>query len=206
MSQLISMIEFCNDNSGVLSMVLSVIAIIVSVKAISAQNKATLFEKRLEIYCNIEAVYSSGRKILHWCESRDTKHRKRIIMSVMFNYGEKEFDLIKAALDLEESMLPGVQEENKEKETQIMDLAEQYIDICLMKSDGAVEQQLKLLFYNQRATEIASKLYSAYEGIRFGFILAEDDNIEKSLKELREIIDQFENEKVLKYLKNDLPL
>ena len=46
MSQLISMIEFCNDNSGVLSMVLSVIAIIVSVKAISAQNKATLFEKR----------------------------------------------------------------------------------------------------------------------------------------------------------------
>ena len=124
----------------------------------------------------------------------------------MFNYGEKEFDLIKAALDLEESMLPGVQEENKEKETQIMDLAEQYIDICLMKSDGAVEQQLKLLFSNQRATEIASKLYSAYEGIRFGFILAEDDNIEKSLKELREIIDQFENEKVLKYLKNDLPL
>ena len=86
-------------------------------------------------------------------------------MSVMFNYGEKEFDLIKAVLDLEESMMPGAQEENKEKETQIMDLAEQYIDICLMKSDDAIEQQLKLLFSNQRAAEIASKLYSTYEGI-----------------------------------------
>lgn len=206
MSYFISIIEFCNNNSGVLSMVLSVIAIIVSVKAISAQNKATLFEKRLEIYCNIEAVYSAVLKILQWCESRDTRHRKRIIMSVMFNYGEKEFDLIKAALDLEESMVPGAQKENEEKEKQIMYLAEQYIDICLMKSDNTIEQQLRLLFSNERATEIASKLYSTYEGIRFGFILAEEDNVEKSLKELRKIIDQFENEKVMKHLKKDLPL
>ena len=46
MQILMNFIHWCNENSGFFSLILSVIAIIISIIAIRAQNKGVLFDKR----------------------------------------------------------------------------------------------------------------------------------------------------------------
>ena len=52
------------DHMGFLSLILSVIAIVVSIKAITVQSKSMVFEKRLSVYCQVELIYNTSKRVL----------------------------------------------------------------------------------------------------------------------------------------------
>lgn len=206
MKYILEFIQFCNKNSGVLSLVVAIIAVIVSVKAIKAQNKSTLFEKRLSLYCEVESMYGVCKNILRCCKEPYSIGTKKLITAVLFTFNSEEYTLTQKALALQEKELTLPKEETESLTAQRFALADQYVNLYLAKTNLAFEDRMRLLFTDQKAVEYAIELYQLYDNMKLSLILTEISELEELIQEIGVITRNFQAHKVLKRLAQDLPL
>ena len=206
MENILRFIEVCNCNEGILSLIVSIVAIFISVKAIKAQNKAALFEKRLSLYCEIESTYSICKKILKHCNKPYDLGTKRKIMMAIFRMDSREYNIVNKALTIEskKQKVSKIKAEGLEKERR--KLIDQYINLYISTLDSSFEDKTKLLFSDKKAVEDAIKLYYLFDSIKLAIINIDVKTIEHWMQSIKDITKKIEKDKVLKRLAKDLPL
>ena len=199
-------IKFCNCNEGILSLFVSIVAIVVSVKAIKAQNKAAVFEKRLSLYCEIESAYNMCKNIIKHCNEPYNLDTKTRIMIVVFKINSREYDILNKALKIESEKQKVSEKKAEGLEKERQELINQYLNLYISNSDSLLESRIKLLFSNKKAVEDATKLYNLFDSIKLGLINADEKNIEHWIQSIKDTTKKIEENKVLERLAKDLPL
>ena len=219
MENILRFIEVCNCNEGILSLIVSIVAIVISVKASKAQNKAALFEKRLSLYCEIESTYSICKKILKHCNKPYDLGTKRKIMMAIFRMDSREYNIVNKALTIEskKQKVSKIKAEGSEMqkvwkgkleglEKERRKLIDQYINLYISTLDSSFEDKTKLLFSDKKAVEDAIKLYYLFDSIKLAIINIDVKTIEHWMQSIKDITKNIEKDKVLKRLAKDLPL
>ena len=204
-------ISFCNTNYGVFSLLVSIVAIVISLKAIKSGNKSAMLEKRLSLYCQIESIYYQCKKITERCKKITERcaipcsiSTKRTIMAIIFDLNSKEYDVLEKAINIESQRLS---EKDAEKLTkQQCELCDEYAELYLKTMNPCFEARVKLLFSNKKAVENALELYRLFDNLKLSLIAYQIDELEKTIQEMETAVKKFEDKRVLKYLKRDLPL
>lgn len=191
-------IEWCNINEGFFSMLLSVVAILVSIKAISAQNKGTVFEKRLEIYCIIDKLYKNSTRIIQICSGKNLIQQRNLIATIMFDINSEESNLVHqfGKLGDDEKSLP---EESK-------NLIADYIQIYLEKYINDPISSQSEIFYDSQISNCIKELVSHYDNMRLGILAYTQPEIDEWIEKLNAIAMDFEQKEILKKMKKQLPL
>ncbi len=181
-------------NTEVISLIISGVAILISIYAITAQNRGVVFEHRLSIYIEVQTIYDNCRRIVERCPKIDFQKQKGIIAMVLFGFNTAEADLVKKYLDQSSSKNEG------------MAAFLEYLDINLSKHlDTALLQDCKI-FFNQKVYENVEELYSTYDGFRLTFLASTEEEITRSYQKMKLVLDDFQKQKVLKKMKRKLPI
>ena len=198
-------IDFCNKNEGALSLLLSCIAVVISVSAIRSQTKSAVFEKRLDVYCRIEDIYCKLARITEVCNKPGKIKRKHIINLILFKLNSPETEIVREILDAaeKENLDPALL---FEKNVEIKELADRYSEFCAEEMDFTFENRIALLFKNKEAVNEAVKIFNDYESLKLGFLFYEEDELLKFLEKIQRDIDSFCCKDTLKKLKRDLPI
>lgn len=179
-------------------MLLSVVAILVSIKAISAQNKGTVFEKRLEIYCIIDKLYKNSTRIIQICSGKNLIQQRNLIATIMFDINSEESNLVHqfGKLGDDEKSLP---EASK-------NLIADYIQIYLEKYiNGPISSQSEI-FYDSQISNCIKELVSHYDNMRLGILAYTQPEIDEWIEKLNAIAMDFEQKEILKKMKKELPI
>ena len=181
-------------DTNILSLIVSVIAVLISIYAITSQNKGVVFEHRLLIYIEVQTIYDNCRKIVEKCPQIDFQRQKGLIAMILFGFNTAEADLIKKYLDQSLSKNDG--------RAALLE----YLDINLSKHlDTALLQDCKI-FFNEKVYENVEKLYSMYKGFRLTFLASTEEEMTQSYQEMKLVLDDFQEKKVLKKMKRKLPI
>ena len=192
-------IEWCNKNEGFFSMLLSVVAIGVSIKAIFAQNRGAVFEKRLEIYCTVDNLYKNSRRIIETCFGKDLIKQRNLLATIMFDYNSREKFLVR-----EFGKLKGEEDESFDdaKSSILMD----YMDLYLEKYVNDTISSQAEIFYNSQISNSVKELVSHYDNMRLGILAYTQPEIEEWIEKLNAIVMDFEQKDILKKMKKELPI
>lgn len=202
MKKLLDFIAWCNVNSGFFSLLLSVVAIIVSIVAIKAQNKGAVFEKRVSIYCEVSRIYSIVKGIVEKNSNGMAKRYKSIVVSLLFDYRSEE-DVIFEQIGKLELENADSQPENQKK---INELIEKYADLYVRKYMHSDIVEKTAIFYNTGITKNVKELFDAYDSLLLGLIIMNREDFDGWAKKASEIIDSFDRAGTLRKMKKQLPL
>lgn len=78
-------IAWCNENEGFFSLILSIIAIVISIIAINAQNKGVVFEKRLRLYTDTYRIYKKCNIIVQVCPGKEKYAQKNTLRKMRYH-------------------------------------------------------------------------------------------------------------------------
>ena len=143
MSIICSVISWINNNAGFFSLIMSTIAVCISIDAISAQNKAAVFDKRLEIYLRVENVYNKSKQVLKLFDIHN-RIGKSSLAEAMLDRGSRLYDLAEKVLKRESQL-----KESGEpllEDIEFCELTVDYYEYCIFHEDGNVQRQVELFF------------------------------------------------------------
>lgn len=193
-------VTWCNGNAGFFSLLLSVIAVITSIFAISAQNKSTVFKERLSIYSTTLDMYRKGCRIVEICKGKRVETQKKMIALVMFDLGSDEQKII-------EKCCQGSFHENDEKAAdRFKTLMDRYTKIYFEKymNDSFVAEAE--IFYEPVVYNYISKLYGFYDDMRLCILACEQEEINTWIDDFDCLLKQIQQKHILEKMKRKLPL
>lgn len=201
-----SIIQFLNCNDGACSLLLSTVAIIISIVAIRSQTKAALIDKRLSLYSEIEAVLLCVRRIIElYRPSSPLMAKKAIIKTLLFQFGSTEFHIVDQVISIECKQNRSKKVSKKLKKQQ-KELLNEYVRIYAQKKDYYFISKVKLMFSRKKAAECFSILYSRYDDIKLSLLLINEKELDRKINELKVALDTCEKHNILNKFLKDLPL
>lgn len=189
-------IKFLSDIQSVniydtLSIILSLIAIFVSIYAISSQNKGVVFEHRLSIYCKVSDMYERCSRIIKLCTGKDIKLQKEIISAILFKFDSEEYKIATKVIN-----------DSSRESTNIMD---RYAELYISKEDIFFHHESKI-FYEKLIYDNIQLLANKYDTMILSYLLYDKNEMNEFIENLNVIIKKYDEEKILEKMKNKLPI
>ena len=175
-----------------LSLLVSVIAVFISIYAITAQNRGVVFEHRLSIYVETQTIYSQYKKIMGKASQVEFQRQKSLIATILFGFNTDEGELIEKYLNLSSN--------------ESTDALVEYMDTYISKylSNSLVENCK--IFYNEDMSTQVGKLYSSYDIFRMTFLVYTEEEMMQAYQEIKAVLNEFQQKNILKKMKRKLPI
>ena len=159
--------QWFTNNEGGLSVLLSALAVVISLLAIAAQNKGVLFEKRAEVYYAVGAIDKKLRRILDKGLQKSAAASRFICAVILFSAGSEEYAVFEALRPLEqawEKAYIAAKEEDKAalekqflEDARVKALLDRYAEIYQKKYlENALADEAELLYGNAIAAQVAA--------------------------------------------------
>lgn len=189
-------IAWCNENEGFFSLILSIIAIVISIIAINAQNKGVVFEKRLKLYVNANRISKSCASIAKCCKGRPATGQINLISLILFKPNSREAECLREL---------GSTTEQSEQYHQLLDT---YTSICIdvyLKENEKINEELSV-FYPPRIARYIQDLLFYYDELLMSFPILETAEIEEWINNVQKILDVIEEKNILKKMKRKMSI
>jgi hypothetical protein len=197
-----SFISWCNENSGFFSLVLSMVAIAVSVYAINTQNKGVVFEKRLSIYCTVDKIYQQSCRIVEICSGKTLAQQRKLIAAIIFDIDSKEKEIIRKVSALEAACT----EEKANHSHEIEALVDEYTELYIKKYLYNATVDEAKIFYNSEISDCIKKLFDLYDDLRLGILSCSQEDVNRIIKSLEDTTKSFDQNHILTRMKQKLPI
>lgn len=196
-------INFILSNTGssidLISIVISIGALVVSIYAICTQKKGIVFKHRLEIYSKVNSIIQKCDSILKGCPGKCEKEQKQCIASILFDSKADELDIAYQYID--KSI-----ENTKEAQKETFLLENKYFEVYFSKYYGDSLYQECQIFYSKEICSHVQKLYSEYNKLLGGFLFRNKESLEQTYEEIKSILKEFQQNKILEKMKKKLPV
>lgn len=189
-------IAWCNENEGFFSLILSIIAIVISIIAINAQNKGVVFEKRLELYVNADRIFKSCELIVKRCTGRQARNQKNLISLILFRPNSQEAECLRE--------LRNTNEQNDRYAQLLDEYVSIYIEKHMQEKEKIVEELA--IFYPQKIAAYIQKLIFYYDELLVSFPILERAEIDEWIENVKKVLDLIEEKKILAKMKWKLPI
>lgn len=187
-------IAWCNENEGFFSLILSIIAIVISIIAIKAQNKGVVFEKRLRLYTDTYRIYKKCNIIVQVCPGKEKYAQKNEISSVLFRINSREAEILS--------------ELKNEAENRPSQLLDEYISIYIESYMKENERRIDdaYIFYQYDIAHYLDQLFSYYDYLLAAVPTLEKREIDKWIEEVKKILDVIDRGSILKKMRRKMPI
>lgn len=202
MERVIAFISWCNSNSGFFSLLLSIIAIGISVLAISAQNKGVLFEKRVSIYYETYKMYKGIKRVID--EVNSSKSAANIIYLAAATIFEPESE--ESAIFQQLKKYDSDETKDDNTKNKIDEMISKYFDIYSKKYLISHLTEEAELLYGKDISYLIDNLYEAYDSLRMALIISTPDDISYWAKSAKKVVDDVDQKKLFSRMKKMLPL
>ena len=192
-------IGWCNQNEGFFSLILSMIAIGISIYAIGAQNRSTVYKERLDAYCEIENICLKMERILDARRKSVNQDESNITFLLLDN--RKQIMLVEKTKDLITCSQIGGRNSAEHQQ-----LIRKYWDIYSgIYSFDELKKRTRL-FYADCDAECLLELIRQYDNLIFDYILFDYSHTSQQLEKLENLINNIQKKNILKRMKRKLPI
>lgn len=195
-------ISWINTNDGFFSLMLATIAICISIDAISSQNRAAVFDKRLEIYLKVENVYTRSAQILKLFDAQK-KISKSSLAELMLDRGSRLYDLAQKVMEKESQLKKAGEDPIADPEFD--DLAIEYYEYYLQNEDVNAQRQVEL-FFKDSVSAKTSALFDSYSYLKSEFLVAPPDELNTMIEKIRIAVAAIEEANSLGKMRKTFPL
>lgn len=195
-------VSWCNENAGFFSLLLSAIAILISIFAIHAQNKGTVFKERLSVYCDALNIFRKSSRIVEICKGKSVEKQKKLIAIIMFEIGSDEQKIIEESCEDQDPAI----ENSEDSVSNFARLTSQYVDIYIekyLKDPFVLEVEV---FYRPVVFKYIQRLYNLYDNMRLGIIAYDQEEIDKWISELDNLLAEIRRNRILEKMRRKLPV
>lgn len=170
----------------------NLLRVVISIYAITAQNRGVVFEHRLSIYVETQTIYSQYKKIMGKASQVEFQRQKSLIATILFGFNTDEGELIEKYLNLSSN--------------ESTDALVEYMDTYISKylSNSLVENCK--IFYNEDISTQVGKLYSSYDIFRMTFLVYTEEEMMQAYQEIKAVLNEFQQKNILKKMKRKLPI
>ena len=207
--------EWFTNNEGGLSVLLSALAVVISLLAIGAQNKGVLFEKRAAVYYEVGTIYKKLRRILEKGLRTSAATSRFICAMILFSPGSEEYSIFEALRPLEqvwEKTYAAAKETDKAalemqflEDARVKALMDRYAEIYQKKYlETRLTDEAELLYGNAIGAQVAA-LSGAYDELLLGLPVLTREDIQNWAEKTRPVLREFEAKRVLGRMKRRLP-
>lgn len=207
--------KWFTDNEGGLSVLLSALAVVISLLAIGVQNKGVLFEKRAAVYYEVGAIYKKLYQELETDVLLGTATYRFFFAVNLFPSGSEEYGVFEELHQLEqewEAECAAVEEEDRAaleeelfEDERAKALRGRYTDIYRKKHlENHLIDETELLYGKDIATQVLA-LYRAYDFLVMMLPILTHEELEDWVERTRPVLREFEAKRVLGRMKRRLP-
>ena len=197
-----NIISWLNDNSGVFSLLVSVVAIVVSVYAVRAQNRGVVAQERLSLYREVYDTYKRCTLVAEHCEEKAMSTvGKFIAASNLFEYGSAGAEFVRTykICSLKQDSTEAEQAEHREA-------TKEYGKFLQKVTSRHREVEIEL-FFDRECALLTEQLYnSCFKFMRGITFWEEDEKFAEWKADADKILREFDEKKVLEKMKRKLPL
>ena len=180
-----------------LPLVLSSVAILVSIASIRAHNKGVVFEKRLEIYCETEKLYQKSVRIIELCPCKMDGAQNSLIGQILFDFNSPEQQLLERSATIKDKSL---------KSPKFAELADKYAEVYFQKYLHGSKIDNAGIFFSKEIADCIKRLYDHIDEMRLGILVYEQKEIAEWIEELNRMIMDIDEREILKKMKKKLPI
>lgn len=210
------LVELCNNNQGFISailtigsLLLSVIAIIISLSISKGQVQAQLLERRINVYSNVKEVYTIAKELLEKTKGNYSYYRKMgLITAILFLYNSNEYNTAVKLMDLYQEIKKREAEGN-DKNDEYLNLLEECVDtnIEMLNYESSINKELENLktylhlLYSKDVNESLVRLIENYQEFRKDLWDLDEKKLEERFNNLEAVFNKVNTENV--FLKMD---
>ena len=212
MQILMNFIHWCNENSGFFSLILSVIAAIISIVAIRAQNKGVLFEKRTAVYYKTYAIHSKLTRILELYPAEKTPNifSRYVIAMIIFDIGSEESRIFERLKSIEKERQSDQDNQNANPRNwfdseKAKSLVERFVEIYVEKYTTTQLVNDAVVFYNEKIAQSVKRIFTTYDSAICALLFLTPSEIQEWLQEVDDALQLFKKERTLKKMRHKLP-
>ena len=212
MQILMNFIHWCNENSGFFSLILSVIAIIISIIAIRAQNKGVLFDKRATVYYKTYEIHSRLARILELFPAEKTPNifSRYVIAMIIFDIGSEESRIFKTLKPIEKEWQSDRNNQNMNQKNwfdseKAKPLVDRFAEIYAEKYTTTQLVDDAALFYNEKIAQSVKEIFTVYDSGVLALLCLTPSEIQKWLQEVEDALQLFNKKHTLKKMRRKLP-
>ena len=197
-------ISWCNANQGfvsaaltVASLLLSGVAIYISVRANRAQSQTALFQHRLKIYLEIDRIYSICECFVKSGAQKGLLARRSLANMLLYRVTSKEFEICSELIDIEKQMqeCPAENElEHRRLNGDLMRLADSLVPD--FERENQLVQQIKggyRLLYPERYREAVDQLLEQYLDLYFSHTVSNNEEFELLIERMGAVMNKLKN-------------
>ena len=212
MQILINFIHWCNANNGFFSLILSAIAIIISIIAIRAQNMGVLFEKRAAVYYKTYAIHSKLTRILELypAEKIPNAFSRYVIAIVIFDIGSEESHIFERLKPIEKEWKSDQNNQSTNQQNwfdseEAKSLVDRFAEIYVEKYTATQLVDDAALFYNEEIAQSVKGIFAAYDLGILSLLFLTPPEIREWLKKVEDAMQLFNKKRTLKKMRRKLP-
>lgn len=212
MQILTNFIHWCNANSGFFSLILSVIAAIISIVAIRAQNKGVLFEKRTAVYYKTYEIHSKLTRILELYPAEKTPNifSRYVIAIIIFDIGSEESRIFETLKPIEKEWQSDRNNQNMNQKNwfdseNAKPMVDRFAEIYAEKYTTTQLVDDAALFYNEEISQSVKEIFTVYDSGVLALLCLTPSEIQKWLQEVDDALQSFNKERTLKKMRHKLP-
>lgn len=195
------------DNiTDIATIVVALVSLFISVRAVKLQQMGIVFENRLNVYLEVENIYSKCKQMVKLCsKSKGAFAKKNMIQICMYGINAEESMILGEAFKYEREMEKADCIERKnEIENEWHKLVERYADVYIEKYIDIVSK-IKL-FYDEDVADYFEKVNNIFDDLQLGVIICDEDEIDERIKKLEVALGEFEDKNIIYEMKKKLPI
>ena len=207
--------KWFSENEGGLSVLLSALAVVISLLAIGAQNKGVLFEKRAAVYYEVGAIYKKLCCILEKGLRTSAATSRFLCAVILFSPGSEEYSVFEALRPLEqdwEKAYAAAKEAEKAameiqflEDVRVKALMDRYAEIYQKKYlETRLTDEAELLYGKAIGAQVAA-LSRVSDELLLGLPVLTREDIQSWAEKTRPVLREFETKRVLGRMKRRLP-
>lgn len=188
-------VAWCNENEGFFSLILSLIAIVISIIAINAQNKGVVFEKRLRLYADACRICKKCSIIVQVCSGKEEYAQKNEISFILFRINSREAEILRTLKN----------EEEESRHSQLLDeYTAIYIELYMKENEQRIDDLY--IFYQSDIVYYMDQLFSYYDYLLVSVPVLDKQEIDKWIEQVKKILDEIEKGDLLKKMRRKMPI